>query len=60
MYMTYSDFPSELADFGLAAAADPQFAERLIASLRQLADAPQSSANTGTEEIAQARQEAAA
>jgi hypothetical protein len=33
MYTTSSDFPSELADIGLAAAADPRFAECLIAAL---------------------------
>lgn len=31
-----SFFPAELTEFGLAAAADPQFAERLIEALQRL------------------------
>ena len=33
MFINSSAFPAELADIGLAAAADPSYAERLIAAL---------------------------
>ena len=38
MFMTPCAFPSELADIGLAAAADPLYAERLIEALSRLTD----------------------
>ena len=38
MFMTLNAFPPELADIGLAVAADPRYAERLVEALRRLAD----------------------
>jgi hypothetical protein len=37
MYSLPSEFPADLADIGLLAAADPSCADRLIAALRLLA-----------------------
>jgi hypothetical protein len=57
MFTTPSEFPSDLADIGLAAAADPRYADRLIAALRLLAQEAQPLANS--DEVAPDRHGAA-
>lgn len=58
MFITSTDFSSELADIGLAAAADPQFAERLMAAL--LRESAPIASNCGAEDMADAQRSAAA
>jgi hypothetical protein len=49
MFINSSAFPAELADIGLAAAADPGYAERLIAALGLLDDPTPTLPNLRTE-----------
>jgi hypothetical protein len=59
MFINSSAFPAELADIGLAAAADPSYAERLIAALL-LDDSTAPVTHRGAELLADDRQGAAA
>jgi hypothetical protein len=49
MFINSSAFPAELADIGLAAAADPGYAERLIAALGILDDPAPTLPNSSVE-----------
>jgi hypothetical protein len=60
MFINSSAFPAELADIGLAAAADPGYAERLIAALGLLDDPTATLPNSGAEIPADHRHGAAA
>jgi hypothetical protein len=59
MFINSSAFPAELADIGLAAAADPSYAERLIAALL-LDDSTSPLPHDGAELLADDRHGAAA
>ena len=59
MFTSALEFPPDLAEIGLAAAADPRYADRLIAALRLLAKEAEPLANSGAE-VAPDRHDAAA
>jgi hypothetical protein len=60
MFINSSAFPAELAEVGLAAAADPLYAERLMAALGLLEDPAPSLPNLDAEELSDRRHGAAA
>jgi hypothetical protein len=60
MFINSSAFPAELAEVGLAAAADPLYAERLMAALGLLDDPAPPRPNFGAEDLPANRHGAAA